>query len=256
MGYAAMAVGERDLVLPLDELKKRAAAARLTLLAANLVDAHGKRPFSERLVATVGGRKIGLFAIVEGAEFERAGLRVLLPSDVARGQVEALRREGAELVVGLFHLKYDAALRLAGSLPGLDLALQAHDGRLASPQRVGEAILLAGGERGRQVGRAVLTLDGKGPLFDHSEADEARAGLVGLEREIASIEARVKAYPAEKAQLAPSLAAMQRRQAELKARAEAKAPAGRRTVLADFVALDARVPDDPATKKAVEAAPR
>jgi 2',3'-cyclic-nucleotide 2'-phosphodiesterase (5'-nucleotidase family) len=55
LGYDALAVGERDLALGVEELKKRAAAARVPLLAANLVGRDGKKPFEQRRLLKVGG---------------------------------------------------------------------------------------------------------------------------------------------------------------------------------------------------------
>jgi len=253
MGYAAMAVGERDLIFSVAELKKKAAAAKVTLLAANLADAQGKRPFTERTIVNVGGRKVGLFAITEGAEFERQGLRVLLPGDVAQVQVDALRKEGATLVVALLHTSYDAALRLAGNLKGVDFAVQAHDGRVSATQRVGETLLSGGGSRGQQLGRVTFgALEGTAPAFDLSESVQAKEQLPMVEEQVADTTRKIQAHPGEKARMEPALKAQTRRRDELKAKVAQKAPAGKRTVLAEFVTLDGAFPDDPAMKKLVD----
>lgn len=253
LGYQAMAVGERDLVFPVAELKQKAAAAKVTLLAANVVDAQGRRPFAERTLIQVGGRKVGVFAVTEGAEFERLGLRVLLPGDVAVAQAQALRKEGATLVVALLHLGYDASLKLAGNLSGVDFVVQAHDGRVASPQKVGAALLAAGGERGRQLGRVAFQgLDLPGPAFDLSEADQAKSLLPLVEQQLADTLRRMAQHPEDKARLEPAMKAQSRRRDELKAKVAQPPPAGRRTVLADFVTLDGAFPDDPVFKKMVD----
>ncbi|NOK34096.1 5'-nucleotidase, partial [Corallococcus exercitus] len=54
-GYAAMAVGQRDLVLGVDFLKKKTKGAKLKLVSANLVDAKGQPLFPASVVTTVGG---------------------------------------------------------------------------------------------------------------------------------------------------------------------------------------------------------
>ncbi|MFN7132233.1 MAG: 5'-nucleotidase, partial [Myxococcales bacterium] len=174
LGYAGMAVGERDIALGVEELKKLAAAAKLPLLAANLEDSKGKKPFVERRVVPVGAVKVGVFAVSNGLEFQKAGLKVLHPLEVAQAQAAALRKEGAEFVVALLHLDYDASLKLTNELKGVDFAIQSHDGRVSGTQLVGSTLLVAGGERGRQVGRAKFTLAGKLPYFDLSGAKEAK----------------------------------------------------------------------------------
>ncbi|HCF61158.1 MAG TPA: hypothetical protein DFS52_24570, partial [Myxococcales bacterium] len=118
LGYDAMAVGERDLVLGVEELKKMAAKAKVTLLAANLLDKGGKRPFEQRKLVTAGGVKVGIFAVAEGAELERKGLKVLPALEQANLQARALRKAGADLVVALLHQDYDSALKTAQKLQG------------------------------------------------------------------------------------------------------------------------------------------
>ena len=253
-GYSALAVGERELVWPTAELVKKAAEVKLTLLAANLVDAQGKHPFQARTMVTCGGRKVGLFAVVEAPEYEAAGLKVTLPAEAAQAQADALRKEGAELVVGLLHMNYDAALKLAEALKGVDYAVQSHVGRPVTCQPLKATFLAGGGMRGQQIGRAVFDLQGKGPLFDVGEAARARAQLADQERQLATVTEQLKkATDQERPRQQALLDAVRHRRDELKSKAEAKSPAGRRTVRTDPIALDASVPDDPAVKKEQDA---
>jgi hypothetical protein len=100
----------------------------------------------------------------------------------------------------------------------------------------------------------VLTLDGQGPLFDMSEADNARAQLAEQEKQVSSVSAQVqKSSKEDRPQQEKLLEAVKRRRDELKAKAEAKSPSGRRTVRTDSINLNAQVPDDPAVKKAQDA---
>lgn len=253
MGYAAMAVGERDMTLGLAELKKLAAAAKLPLLASNVVDAKGKHPFLERRLVDVGGRKVGVFAITHGSEFERAGLKVLEPKQVAQKQATALRKEGAQFVIALLHLDYAKSLDLANGLDGVDLAIQAHDSRTSGTQLVGKTLLAGAGERGKLVGRAKFGLKGAMPYFDLSDGANAREQLGFLEKNMEQLKQRMKNDPANKARYEPILANFERRRNELKMKMSAKPVKGQRWVLSDFAALDARVKDDPAMGKTVQA---
>ncbi len=252
-GYAAMAVGERDLALGLETLKKHAEAAKLPLVASNVVDAKGKHPFLERRIVTVDKIKVGVFAITNGNEFERAGLKLLMPGEVAQKQADALRKEGAQFVIALLHLDYTTALNLSNGLKGVDFAIQSHDSRVSGTQLVGTTLLVAGGERGRQVGKAKFSLLGKLPYFDMSDAGNAREQIGYVENNIRNVEERMKADPQNKARYEPIIANFKRRKEELKAKMDAKPPAGQRWVISDFTAMDEKIKDDPAVKKTVDA---
>lgn len=254
LGYDAMAVGERDLALGVGELKKMAAKAKVTLLAANLVDKGGKRPFEPRKLVTVGAVKVGLFAVSEGPGFERHGLRALPALEQANQQARALRKAGADLVVALLHQDYDSALKTAQKLERVDFAIQSHGGRVSSTQTVGKVVLAAGGERGRSLGRAEFELGGKGPLFDRAEAKSARLQLGHIEQTISKYKQQQQraTAQAEKDHLERLLKTLAKRREELLAKMEAEAPAGRNSVLCELVRLDRRVADDAEIAKAAK----
>lgn len=256
MGYSALVVGERELVLGSQELLRRAAAAKLPLLAANLVDAQGKRPFPGRTMATAGGRKVGIFAVVDGGEYERHGLRCLSAAGAAQAEVDALRKAGAQVVVGLLHMNYDAALRVAGDLKGVDYVVQAHDGRPVLVQQVGATLMAGAGQRGQVVGRAVLDLRGAGPLFLVEDKADAQRAMLEQEGGLKRLQERMKAASdaEEKKQLGVALESARKRYDEARARALSGPPAGRRTATTDRLTLNASVPDDPKVKAAQDAA--
>ncbi|MGC4121871.1 MAG: hypothetical protein QM765_46285 [Myxococcales bacterium] len=255
MGYAAVAVGERELVFPYPELAKKAAAAKLPLLAANLVDPADKKPFPGRTMAKVAGRKVGFFAVVDGGEYERHKLRCLSALGAAQVEADALRKEGAEIVVGLLHMNYDAALRVAGSLKGVDYTIQAHDGRPVLVQQVGSTVLAGAGQRGQVVGRAVFDFQGSGPFEKIEDPGQARFSLIEQESALKNLKERQKAAtsPDEQASLGVAIVAAQKRYNQSKFQAQGKQH-GKRAVLTDKVTLDANIADDPKTKAAQDAA--
>lgn len=259
LGYDAMAVGERDLALGVDGLKKRAAAAGVTLLAANLVGKDGKKPFEEHEILTVGGARIGVFAVVSGEAFARAGLTVLPPLEQASLQARALRTAGVDLVVALLHLPQAASTELAKALDGVDFAIQAHDGRVGSAQLAGKTLLTPSGERGRQLGRVEFELaPGGGPLFDRAESRSAGQQLGYLEQTIARTRLGLESMPAgpgRKGQEQMLETLVQRREALL-AKTKLEAPLSRSSVLSELVTLDRHVAEDPEmTRRAARADP-
>ena len=255
LGYAALAVGERELIFPYAELAKKAAAAKVPVLAANLVDAQDKKPFPGRTMATVGGRRVGIFAVVDGGEYERHKLRCLLPAAAAQAEADALRKQGAEIVVGLLHMSYDAALRVAGTLKGVDYLVQGHDGRPVLVQQAGAALLAGAGQRGQLVGRAVLDLKGAAPFVMIEDHADARVALLEQERGLKELQDRQKAATSEeeKVRLGVALGAATKRYQAAQAKAVGKVPEGRRTATSDRVMLDAKVADAPQVKAAQDA---
>jgi len=257
MGYAALAVGERELVFPYQELARKAAAAKVPLLAANLVDPAEQKPFPGRTMARAGGRKVGICAVVDGGEYERHKLRCGSALSAGQAEADALRKEGADLVVGLLHMSYDAALRVASELKGVDYVVQAHDGRPVLVQQTGATLLAGAGQRGQQVGRAVFDLQGAGPFAMLEDPARTRSSLLDQEAGLKSLKERHKAARTEeeRARLGVAVVAAQKRYEQTKAKAQGK-PAGRRSVLTEHVTLDARIADEPKTKAAQAAALR
>ncbi len=185
MGYAALAVGEGELALGIAQLRKLAAAAKIPLLASNLRAANGKSAFEGGRVVDVAGVKVGLFAVVDGLELGRFGLRQTPALEAANRESAALRKQGARLVVALIHAPYTQSLSLAQAMKGVDYAIQAHDARASLTQRVGTLLLTGAGERGRQLGLALFELGDGSPLFDRNDAGLAKDQLIELDNMMA-----------------------------------------------------------------------
>jgi hypothetical protein len=71
MGYAALAVGERDLALGPAWLAREAAAAGVPLLSANLAAPDGTHPFPGTRLVEAGGERVGLLAVAAAGDSPR-----------------------------------------------------------------------------------------------------------------------------------------------------------------------------------------
>lgn len=249
--YDAMAVGERDLVIGVDELKRRAAEAHITLLAANLTK-NGKPVFEERKLFTIGGQKVGVFAVVDGENYRRMfDLTVEAREARAQAQIDALRKAGAKLVVGLLHMEYDAALRLANNLKGADYFVESHTGREHGSQRLGGAVLVAGGFEGTALGRAEFDLSGGGPLFDRNEANDARDQLRQLEMDVEHLRGEIQRNPKARTMNEQLIKLKSNQRSSLVARADAKPPKNGRSVATEWAKLGPNIESDPEIVKLV-----
>ncbi|RKH48820.1 5'-nucleotidase [Corallococcus sp. AB049A] len=259
-GYTAMAVGQRDLVLGVDFLKKKTKGAKLKLLSANLVDAKGQPLFPASVVTMVGGLKVGIMGVSpasgDGAAVLPQGIRGLPVGPAVSAEVKRLRqKEQVSLVVLLAAVPYVEAVKLAQGAEGVDFVVQSHDGRgVGMAQRQGVSTLVPPGERGRQVAKLELSVEGTGPFADLSEANRARDSQRMVEANITRVQERLKTEKNEdtRRSLQETLTSFEARRDALARTAEAQGPATGRTYLLTYLQLGADVASDAAVQKQVE----
>lgn len=174
--YDAWTPGERELFYGVDGMNKLAAAMGGDVVSANITDTSGKLIFKDRLVKTLGTLKVGITGVTAGTLFEtvatatNAGKGVYQFKDI----YESLKPVVAELkkttntVVVLAHVGPGDARRLAEEVPGVDVVVVGHNpGYLFNPDRVGESLIIRGGNRGQYAARLTLTYDAKKTITDY-----------------------------------------------------------------------------------------
>ena len=251
VGYNAMAVGERDLVFGYDALVAKAKAANLTLMSANLMK-DGKPAFEPRKLFKVGGHSVGVFALsMAPAAVPATGLTRADPQDTAKEQVAALKKEGAELIVVLGHLDNIEATDVLNHVEGIDFMVNAHTGRVGQPQAIGHGFILPSGERGRQVMRLDLTLNGNDKFVDMTQMEDAKRRVDFLTTQIQSMKDRAKREPQNAASLNQSAIQLEKQKADAEKLAAAK-PEGR-SFRPTTIVLDPTVAFEEPTKRRVDA---
>lgn len=266
-GTAAMAVGARDLALGVDFLKKGPKKAKLKLLSANLVDGQGKPYFPASLVTEVGGVKVGVVGVSPAtASPQPAGppvkgkaqplLQGLPVQPAVVAEVKRLReQEKVDVVVVLAAVPYDEAFRLAERVEGVDFVVQSHEGRgVGVAQRQAFATLIPPGDRGRQLARLALTVDGPGRFADISELERTKQSLGIVENNLAKAKEKLTAAPdaTTKQSYEQAVASLEARRTALKKVLEGGATGAARTHLLSYIQLGGEVPGDPAVQKLVE----
>jgi 2',3'-cyclic-nucleotide 2'-phosphodiesterase (5'-nucleotidase family) len=180
IGVDAMGVGEAEIAVGTARLTKLARQTGQTLLCANLVQ-RGRNPFKPRRLLDTGGVKVGVFAVLEPFRTEtkalellrKAGVRTTDPEAAARTQVQALQREGAELIVMLAHVGMVRARELARKVKGIHLVVVGHTGhQYPVPVHEGETFLVEAGRRGQQLGHLQVRL-GSGWTADQQLTDDS-----------------------------------------------------------------------------------
>lgn len=166
-GLDAFTPGERDLALGV------AALQRLPVMSSNLTDRHGARLFPGPRIFRVAGVTVGVFGVTsppapaDAARWQAAGIEATPADAAAREAIAGLRGQGAQVVVGLFHVGPPAAARrLIGGLQGLDWAVLGHSAlNLDTPEKAGGARLLDAFAEGKNLGRLDLHVVGGGLAF-------------------------------------------------------------------------------------------
>jgi hypothetical protein len=261
-----LTVGERDLAAGLDAYVRRVTKAKLPVLAANLLSkATGKAPFPAHRVVTVGGVKVGIAGVAHAAPFTRLADVEIKPSfaESAAAQRKALAAAGAELFVLLAHTSVRDLKEIVPPSPpvqGWNVIVTGHDRRGRSePERIGGALVVSGGDRGRQVGLLTLSLEGKPPWKDLANAGE----VAMLKEEIGRMADRRKYYERMMAReglkaqskkfYGDRLAQMDKDKAEKQAKldeAKKRPTSGSRYQLT-MAPMNAQIVDDPACAQAI-----
>jgi len=165
-GVDAMAIGNHDFNYGQDVLRARIAQANFPVLAANVVYTATGESFADAYaIFDVQGVKVAVLGLstqdtpIVTHPKNVVGLSFLDPVEVARELVPVLRSQ-ADLVVVLSHIGFDEDVRLARSVPGIDLIVGGHSHtRLDEPVLVGDTIIVQANEYGKFLGFVELTVD-------------------------------------------------------------------------------------------------
>ena len=121
------------------------------------------------LVKEVNGVKVGFFGLTTPFVINELPAPAVLRSDlavVAAEAVQALRGQGAQVVVCLAHLGLDLSVPLAQGVAGIDVIVNAHDHvALEQPEQIASpggrtTLVVSAGAYYRWVGRLTLAIDG------------------------------------------------------------------------------------------------
>ena len=180
IGYDAAEVGNHEFDAGADSLRALIPKMNMPVLAANVYGPDGKHvPWTkQRIMKEVGGVKFGIFGLITShmdklevpAKIE--GLTFRREVDEARDQVKALRKEGADVIVAVTHVGFEASDKpkfegdqtIADEVEGIDLIVGGHThtplARAWRDPAHGTLVVQAGSFL-TKVGRTTLTIDPK-----------------------------------------------------------------------------------------------
>ncbi len=168
LGYRAAGVGERDLAHGPDRLLEFASALPFPLLSSNVVRETDHAPWlPPSQLVDAGGMRIGLVAAMHHNPLTswtlKSGLRLVTIDPVATvARAVADLRGRSDLVVLLAAMPIEDARLVARQVPGIDLVIGGHGGRVTNPPLVeGQSRIVFLEDEGKYLGEA-LVFAGKG----------------------------------------------------------------------------------------------
>jgi len=160
LGYAAAAIGNHDFDWSADTLARRVSEMRFAALGANLLDRSGRRPAWARpdTLLVRRGVRVGVLGLCYRATGSVtlarhvAAFRFADDSAAAAAVAPALRRRGAQVVIGLGHIPGSVGpagiggdiARLARGVRGVDLWLGGHSHTRVAGEVAGVPVLVPG----------------------------------------------------------------------------------------------------------------
>ena len=128
MGYDAVNVGEKDLMMGLRFLMDVAQKGKFSFISANLVDKGTQKGFFKPyVIKEMAGLKIGIFGLLDDIlnptlQEKEPGLAILDPIPTSRALTKSLR-EYCDLIIALSQLGELKDRKLAKENPQIDLIL-------------------------------------------------------------------------------------------------------------------------------------
>lgn len=143
LGADAVAPGENDFALGTEKLLELAGKAKFPYVSSNIMHKASKKLlFVESVMVERQGKKIGIFALFGPGRRLPAELELRDNELTARAMVEKLRKEGANMVIALTHQGYDADVKLARAVSGIDLIVGSHSQSLVQKPDVENGALI------------------------------------------------------------------------------------------------------------------
>jgi 2',3'-cyclic-nucleotide 2'-phosphodiesterase (5'-nucleotidase family) len=178
VGYDAVEVGNHEFDAGADSLKALIGKMAMPVLAANIYGPDGKHvPWTkQRIIKEVAGVRFGIFGLLtvhmDKLAFPKniAGLTFRREVDEARDQVAALKKEGADVIIAVTHVGFEAPDKpsyegdqtIAREVEGIDLIVGGHSHTaLTHPWRdpAHGTLIVQAGSYLTKAGRATLKID-------------------------------------------------------------------------------------------------
>jgi len=167
IGYEAWTIGNHDLDISQDNLRKLTQIAKFPTVSANLVDTLKKFPLNnkEYIILAKDGMRVGIIGIMSSSLFELTntnnlkGLKVLPVLETLQGLIDKIDDE-TDLIIALTHEGVDDDSVLAANVHNLDVIIGSHSHtRLKTPKIVNGVLIAQAGSYCENLGELELTVE-------------------------------------------------------------------------------------------------
>ena len=210
MGLAAWAPGVNDWAGGTDTLDSCRDAAAAKLLAGNVVD--GKASTTGTFVREIGGLKVGVVGVADPKDRQGTypdGVRASEALAAMKAGIAEVKKQGAEILIGLAALPRGEALRLADNVPELNVLvvgkpIEIGDGNdlAKAPVLAGNTLVVEAANHLQTVGVIDLFVQPRkegAPLVFADAGGVSRAeAVLGIAGRIRDLEARINSWANDK----------------------------------------------------------
>ena len=230
MGYAAVNIGEKDLIMGLGFLDDIAKRAKFPFISANLIDKKSRKTvFRPFVTEEIAGIKIGIIGLMshwvnELLKEKEPYLEILDPLAAAKPYVEELRKS-CDLVIVLSQLGERGDRELVLKVQGIDIIVGGSRGKRIRYSRIRETIIYRLEPRGGYLGKLDLFLARKGKplhLTDYEKMERIVKKLETIQKRWMEIEREIELdiekSPSKREMRIKRLAILERRVGELQQR--------------------------------------
>jgi len=171
LGYDAVGLGDKDLILSKADLTKRMSEAQgFSFLSANLIDKATNHLFAKPYdIKAVAGHRVAFIGITGAVPENSADWSLVPPIDAAREYVRKLQPQ-ADIIILLSTAGADMNQQIAAQVPGIDVIVSGGDQPLAQPAEPAPGTIVVQsetsipGEAGRFIGRLTVDYDAAGKM--------------------------------------------------------------------------------------------
>lgn len=163
LGLDFATFGNHEFDFGLSVLRQRMRESRFPWVTANAWYKHDRKPIgTPYVIRSMGGIKVGVFGLVttETRQSSKPGPNVVFTDPIAeaRAVVGRMRREGADVIIGLTHLEMREDQALAAAVPQIDIICGGHE-HILLQSLVGHTPILKAACDARNLGRFDLVYD-------------------------------------------------------------------------------------------------
>lgn len=194
IGTDAVTPGDKELLDGMSAVKGLFARhPEVRVVSANITDKSGALVWPESAIIDRGGVKVAVTGVTGGAAYSFNVTRGIQKSDdfAFQDTREALRRvvpalkKQADIVVVLLQEGPADARRIVDEIPGMDVVIVGNNpGYMFNPDRIGNTLLVRGGNRGQYLSVLDLILDDKNAIIDYSGEGKPLGQAVAKEPKI------------------------------------------------------------------------